>query len=180
MAPPEAAAMMSSWASVRSWAAGLPAAFIAASAPVGMKVSIAFSLSSPDAPPSCPRTRRSSAHLFGDARSRGTLGRKAWMNHGAVAGERRRLHDLVVPLDRERFRVLVHQNFEEGEKVLGVEARSGRGDPGRHVAMAEPGRIEATMSLEMSRGAGRPGISAVVITMSCFLMCSATSAACLA
>src|SRR6516165_8505523 len=110
MAPPEAAAMMSSWASVRSSAAGLPAAFIAASAPVGMKVSIAFSLSSPDAPPSCPRTRRSSAHLSGDARSRGTLGRKAWMNHGAVAGERRRLHDLVVPLDRERFRVLVHQN----------------------------------------------------------------------
>ena len=29
-------------------------------------------------------------------------------------------------------------------------------------------------------GAGRPGMSAVVITMSCFLICSATSAACLA
>ena len=46
--------------------------------------------------------------------------------------------------------------------------------------MTEPGRIEATISLEMRRGAGRPGISAVVMTMSCFLMCSATSAACLA
>src|SRR5215813_7611454 len=55
--------------------------------------------------------RPPSAHLFGDALSRGTLGRKAWMNHGAVAGERRRLHDFVVPFDRKRFRVLVHQNF---------------------------------------------------------------------
>ena len=34
------------------------------------------------------------------------------------------------------------------------------------------------MSFEISRGAGRPGMSAVVMTMSCFLMCSATSAAC--
>src|SRR5262249_60944813 len=102
-----------------------------------MKVSIAFSLSSPDAPPSCPRTRRSGAHLVGDARSRGTLGRKAWMNDGAVARERRRLHDLVVPLDRERLRVLVHQNFEEGEKDLGVQARSGRGDAAWHVAMTD-------------------------------------------
>src|SRR5262249_50976563 len=114
MAPPEAAAMISSWASVRSWA-GL-AALIAASARVGMKVSIAFSLSSPGVPPSRPGPRPTSAHLFDDALSRGTLGRKAWMNHGTVTGERRRLHDLVVPLDRKRFRVLVHQNFEEGEK----------------------------------------------------------------
>src|SRR5262249_37801845 len=136
MAPPEAAAMMSSWASVRSWA-GLPAAFIASSAPVGMKVSIAFSLSSPGVPPSRPRQRPTSAHLVGNALSRGTLGRKAWMNHGTVTGERRRLHDLVVPLDRKRFGVLVHQNFEEGEKVLGVEARSGRGDAARPIAVAD-------------------------------------------
>ena len=46
--------------------------------------------------------------------------------------------------------------------------------------MTEPGRIDATMAREISRGAGRPGISAVVMTMSCFLMCSATRAACLA
>src|SRR5262245_31950166 len=118
MAPPEAAAMMSSWASVRSWA-GLPAAFIAASAPVGMKVSIAFSLSSPGAPPSRPHQRPTSTHLVGDARSRGTLGRKAWMNHGAVTGERRRLHDLVVPLDRKRFRVLVHRISKKAKRVLG-------------------------------------------------------------
>ena len=36
------------------------------------------------------------------------------------------------------------------------------------------------MSSLTSTGALRPGISAVVMTMSCFLMCSATSAACLA
>src|SRR5262249_15241702 len=56
-----------------------------------------------------------SACLPGDAMSRGTLsrgtlGREAWMNDGAVARERGRFHDLVVPLDRKRFRVLVHQN----------------------------------------------------------------------
>src|SRR5690349_20952678 len=44
----------------------------------------------------------------------------------------------------------------------------------------EPGFIDFTMSAETSFGAGRPGISAVVMTMSCFLMCSAASAACLA
>ena len=38
----------------------------------------------------------------------------------------------------------------------------------------------STMRAVTSRGAGRPGISAVVMTMSCFLMCAATSAACLA
>src|SRR5262249_51123571 len=81
--------------------------------------------------------RPPSAHLFGDALSRGTLGRKAWMNHGAVAGERCRLHDLVVPFDRKRFRVPIVQNFEEGEKILGVEARSGGGDAAWHVAMAD-------------------------------------------
>ena len=46
--------------------------------------------------------------------------------------------------------------------------------------MTEPCRIDRTMSAVISRGAGRPGISAVVITMSCFLTCSATSAACFA
>ena len=46
--------------------------------------------------------------------------------------------------------------------------------------ITEPGRIDATISLLISFGAGRPGISAVVMTMSCFLMWSATSAACFA
>ncbi len=44
----------------------------------------------------------------------------------------------------------------------------------------EPGFIEATIAAETSFGAGRPGISAVVMTMSCLAMCSAVSAACLA
>ena len=39
--------------------------------------------------------------------------------------------------------------------------------------MTEPGCIEATISPVMSRGAGLPGISAVVMTMSTSLHCSA-------
>ena len=46
--------------------------------------------------------------------------------------------------------------------------------------MIEPGRMEATWAAVTSRGAARPGISAVVMTMSCFLMCSEIRAACLA
>ena len=44
--------------------------------------------------------------------------------------------------------------------------------------MTEPGFIDFTISSEMSFGAGRPGMSAVVMTMSCFFMVSAISAAC--
>ena len=43
-----------------------------------------------------------------------------------------------------------------------------------------PASWSCTMSSLTSTGALRPGISAVVTTMSCVLMCSATSAACLA
>ena len=46
--------------------------------------------------------------------------------------------------------------------------------------ITEPGFIDSTIDFEMSFGAGRPGMSAVVITMSCLAMCAATSAACLA
>ena len=42
------------------------------------------------------------------------------------------------------------------------------------------GFIDLTISALTSLGAGRPGIRAVVMTMSCFLTCSAVSAACLA
>ena len=41
-------------------------------------------------------------------------------------------------------------------------------------------RIDATCASEISRGAGRPGISAVVMTMSCLAMCPDTSSACAA
>ena len=44
--------------------------------------------------------------------------------------------------------------------------------------MMEPGRMLSIIAFEMSFGAGRPGINAVVMTMSCVLTCSATSAAC--
>ena len=46
--------------------------------------------------------------------------------------------------------------------------------------MTAPGFMLSTMARVMSRGAGRPGISAVVTTMSWFLMWVATSSACLA
>ena len=46
--------------------------------------------------------------------------------------------------------------------------------------MTEPGFIVLTISSVTSTGALRPGISAVVMTMSCFLIVSAISAACFA
>ena len=46
--------------------------------------------------------------------------------------------------------------------------------------ITEPGFMVFTMSSVTSTGALRPGISAVVITISCLAMCSATRAACLA
>ena len=132
------------------------------------------------------------------------------MHDRAVAGERGGLDQFVVPVDRELFLFLVDHRLDEGKQILGVERGRRRRDAARHVEIADDldaadfgdlagpgafdiaaaldreiddhraGRIEATISLVMSRGAGRPGISAVVMTMSCFLMCSATSAACLA
>ena len=40
------------------------------------------------------------------------------MHDGAVFGQRGRLDDLVVPVDRERLRLLVDQDVEEVEQVL--------------------------------------------------------------
>src|SRR5205823_7409059 len=68
--------------------------------------------------------------------SRG-FGLEARMHDGAVPGQRRRLDDLVVPIDRERFARLVDEDLEEGVEILGIEARSGGGEPARHVAMAD-------------------------------------------
>src|SRR5947209_6256627 len=61
---------------------------------------------------------------------------KARMHDGAVAGQRRRLDDLVLPIDRERLAALVDEDLEEGVEILGIEARGGGGEPARHVAMA--------------------------------------------
>ena len=44
----------------------------------------------------------------------------------------------------------------------------------------EPGFIEATIASSISRGAGRPGISAVVMMMSTSAACAAYSSAALA
>ncbi|MNT54768.1 hypothetical protein D3C72_1919540 [compost metagenome] len=46
--------------------------------------------------------------------------------------------------------------------------------------MTEPGAMDSTIALVISRGAGRPGISAVVMTMSCLAMWLAVSSACFA
>ena len=46
--------------------------------------------------------------------------------------------------------------------------------------ITEPGCIDSTIALLTSFGAGRPGISAVVMTMSCLAMWLAVSSACAA
>src|SRR5262249_60106626 len=56
---------------------------------------------------------------------------------GAVAGERRGLDDLVVPVDVERLGLLVDEDLEEGEEIARVEARRGGGEPARHVVVAD-------------------------------------------
>ena len=51
----------------------------------------------------------------------GLLGDEGWMNDHAVAGEARRLDELVVPVDRERLRRLVDERLGEGVKIARVE-----------------------------------------------------------
>ena len=46
--------------------------------------------------------------------------------------------------------------------------------------MTAPGFMVATTCSVTKTGAGRPGINAVVMTMSCLVMCSATTFFCLA
>jgi len=45
------------------------------------------------------------------------------MHHGAVLGQRGRLDDLVIPVDRELLLFLVDQDIEEVKQVLRIEAR---------------------------------------------------------
>jgi hypothetical protein len=45
------------------------------------------------------------------------------MDDGAVAGERGRLDDLVIPVDGDRLGLLVDQDLEEGIEIAGIEAR---------------------------------------------------------
>src|SRR6516165_4665345 len=57
-------------------------------------------------------TRFAPTRIFQHA-SRGTFGCEARVGDGAVAGQRGRLDDLVVPLHRQGLAGLVHQDFEE-------------------------------------------------------------------
>src|SRR5262249_39078902 len=127
-APPLAAAMMSSCARTRSWdeePAGTP---IAATAPGRMTISIR-----------CSSIRGGAQILWitQPVSSRSALRRKARMDHRTIAGERRRPYDFVVPIDGERFVLLVDEDFQKREKVSGVEARSGGGDAARLIAISD-------------------------------------------
>src|SRR5580704_3882827 len=59
------------------------------------------------------------------------------MHDGAVAGQRCRLDDVIVPVDRKRLGLLVDQNFQKRVEVLGIEVRCRGGEPARHVAIAD-------------------------------------------
>src|SRR5580704_15391718 len=59
------------------------------------------------------------------------------MHDRAVARERRRLDDVVVPIDGKRPGLLVDQHFEESIEVFGVEARRRGRDPARHIAVTD-------------------------------------------
>src|SRR4051812_1816731 len=101
---------MSSWARITSRPATPPwgaTTAMLAKLPAGMKVNINLSND-------------------GEAFSSGALGCKAWMNHRAVARERGRLDDLIIPFHGQRLVLLVHQDFEKGEKVPGIESRGRR------------------------------------------------------
>src|SRR5262249_50091214 len=130
IAPPLAAAMMSSWASVILGAASCAAGATATAAPT--VASLAAGIISMNG---LPRRRRCAAPSCRALRR--AFGGKARMNYGAVARERGRLHDLIVPLDRQRLRALVHKDLEEGEKILGVEARCRGGDAAGNVEVAD-------------------------------------------
>src|ERR1700732_139723 len=106
------------------------------------------------------------------------------MNDGAVFCQCGGLDQFVVPLHRERLGRFVDQRLDEGKQIARIEARRG----GRDAAPAV-GEAADPLTLPLPppptprgrrAGAGRPGISAVVMMMSCFLICSAVSAACLA
>src|SRR5947209_7576884 len=87
IAPPLAAAMISSWASTTLPEPG------GAPGSIGMIVGM---------------------RVF-PCSGRG-LRRKSGMNNGTLACQRGRLHDLIIPFHGNRLARLVHQNFQEGEK----------------------------------------------------------------
>src|SRR5579871_3274964 len=115
---PPAAAMMSSWASTMSPVPALArvgeskVSMISSppsrSVVLGNLVAVAWTKASPNRPP-----RRGNP-------SCGTFRRESRMDDSAIAGESRRLDDFVVPLQRQGFGLLVHQDFQERVEVLRI------------------------------------------------------------
>src|SRR6185295_8052695 len=62
---------------------------------------------------------------------------EARVHYGAVLGERGRLDDLVVPGNGKLLLLLVDQDIEEGDEVLGVEARGRRREAPRDIRVAD-------------------------------------------
>src|SRR5215472_19017247 len=135
--------MMSSWASTISLA-GAPATPTGGMIVMVLNSSIRGSAGE-QRPPSTagpPASRRQLAKQYRAAPasrscSRCALGREARMDDGTIAGQCRRLDNLVVPLDGERLRRLVDQDLQKGVEVLGVETRGRGRDPACHVEMAD-------------------------------------------
>ena len=89
--------------------------------------------------------RRASARAVGDGRrprwrsagrvSCGVLLRRpaaaSWMDHGAAAGQRDALHDVVVLRQLRRLRLLVPEGGQEGQQVARIERGGGRRRCGR-------------------------------------------------
>src|SRR5579883_3615282 len=69
--------------------------------------------------------------------SRCALGGEGRVNDRTIAGESSRLDDLVVPLHRQGFRLLVHQDFQERIEILRIEAGCGSRDPPCHIEVTD-------------------------------------------
>ncbi len=104
------------------------------------------------------------------------------MNDGAVLGQRGGLDQIVVPVDRKRLGRFVDQGLDERQQVTRVEAGSRGGDAAGEIGDADDpdavdiGRLAALDALDIAAALDRE----VVMMTSCFLMCSAVKAACLA
>src|SRR5262245_41571194 len=88
-------------------------------------------------PFSACRQKRPLPASWTQSRSSRTLWRKTRMDDGAVAREQRRLDDFVIPGNGELLFLPIYENFQEGQKILGIEARCRRGHAARHIEMAD-------------------------------------------
>src|ERR1700733_4098289 len=109
MAPPEAA-----WPAAASWSLWACAASAACRAASAAARSFSIAAS-----------RLSIRFSGGQRDAQGLFGREVGMHNRAAAGEARRLHQLIVPIDGKRLGLFVDQRFDEGVEVTRIE--SGRG-----------------------------------------------------